>query len=87
MATTLFKKKVQAEKKAKEVPFKPEGQRLLNGSVRYSIGVDRKVDPSGVFWSKDVPKGAKKEDYLAAQAKRDEVLKQLRELCGTCKAS
>ena len=60
----IFVKKVAGEK-----AFKPDGQRLLNGSVRYRV-----------VWEKIVPARASKETYLAAQAERDAVKKKLIEI-------
>lgn len=63
--------------------FVPDGQRLPDGSVRYKILCDGGISPSGVFWEKTVPPGASESDYRAVQAKRDEVLKGLREMIGS----
>ena len=77
----LFAKepKIQAVQKAPP-PFTPDGQPMPDGSVRYKVLCDGGINPSGVFWSKVVPPGASTADYLAAQAERDQALKQLKEL-------
>ena len=69
----MFKKKAPVQEPA----FAPDGQRVSDGSVRYKILCDGGIDPSGVFWSKTVPADASVEDYKAAQAERDEKLKEL----------
>lgn len=65
-----------------EEAFTPDGEGLPDGSVRYKILCDGGINPSGVFWLKDVPPGAGTDVYLATQAERDDALRQLRELTG-----
>lgn len=78
----MFKEpKIRADQKAEKAST-PVGQALPRESVRYKILCDGGINPSGVFWSKIVPAGASTADYLAAQAERDEALKQLKELAG-----
>ena len=78
------KDRVLADQKAKEArpAFTPDGQRLSDGRVRYKILCDGGINPSGTFWSKTMPAGASTDEYLAAQAERDEMLKQLKKLSG-----
>ena len=65
--------------KAEKV-FTPDGEVLADGKMRYKIRCDGGIDPSGVFWTKIVPADASTADYQAAQAERDEKLKQLAKL-------
>ena len=78
-----FTKKAKIEETpVEEEAFTPDGQVFADGSVRYKILCDGGFNPSGVFWSKTLPSGASKDDYLAAQAERDEKLRELAELAG-----
>ena len=72
----LFKKGNEKQDVAEEV-FRPDGQALAGGGVRYKILCDGGVNPSGVFWSKTVPAGASDDDYRAAEAERDAKVKEL----------
>lgn len=82
---TRFAKQAPPEEKpvSVEAPFTPDGQLRSDGSVRYKILCDGGIHPSGVFWSLTVPPGASKDDYLEAQAERDEYLRRLAELAAT----
>ncbi len=60
--------------------FTHDGEDLPDGGVRYKILCDGGINPSGVFWVKIVPPGASTADYVAAQAERDEAIKQLKQL-------
>ena len=68
--------------KVEEVLFTPDGQPLVGGGVRYKVLCDGGINPSGVFWAKNVPPGASTADYVAAQAERDEALRQVAALTG-----
>ena len=76
MAITF--KKVAADKQdVAEEAFRPSGQVLSGGGVRYKILCDGGINPSGVYWTKTVPAGASTEDYQAAEAERDAKVKEL----------
>ena len=72
----LFKKAKESQD-VEEEAFRPDGQALAGGGVRYKILCDGGVNPSGVYWSKIVPAGASTEDYQAAEAERDAKVKEL----------
>ena len=81
MAIT-FKKVAADKQETAEEAFRPSGQALAGGGVRYKVFCDGGINPSGVYWSKTVPAGASTEDYKAAEAERDEAISRLRELTG-----